>query len=88
MQEYPQAAEKDPYASLRLIDFASTYKEYASAHRSSRALPLDLFEQPAKNFPTEFAPSKQFNFLVHSSKKPNPCWLFNKNLDAASPGTT
>jgi hypothetical protein len=26
MQECPQAAEKDPYASLRSIDFASTYK--------------------------------------------------------------
>jgi hypothetical protein len=35
---------------LRLIDFASTYKKYASAHRSSRASPLDLFEQPAESF--------------------------------------
>lgn len=33
---------------MRSADFASTYKEYASAHRASRASPLDLFEQPAK----------------------------------------
>jgi hypothetical protein len=33
---------------LRSPDFASTYKEYASARRSSRASPLNLFEQTAK----------------------------------------
>jgi hypothetical protein len=50
-----QAAEKDPYASLRSIDLASTYVKYASAHRSSRASPLDLFEQPAKRlFPSTY----------------------------------
>jgi 2-polyprenyl-3-methyl-5-hydroxy-6-metoxy-1,4-benzoquinol methylase len=33
---------------LHSIDFASTYNEYASTHRPSRASPLDLFEQPAR----------------------------------------
>jgi hypothetical protein len=41
-----QAAEKHSYASLRVPDSLQRTEAYASAHRTSRALPLSLFEQP------------------------------------------
>jgi hypothetical protein len=42
MQEYQQAAEKEPYASLRLIDFTSTYKSTPPLI-NLRALRLGIF---------------------------------------------
>jgi hypothetical protein len=45
-----QVAEKGPYASLRSNRLTATYCKYVSACRFSRALPLALFEQPARGF--------------------------------------
>jgi hypothetical protein len=46
--EIRQAAEKDPYASLRSNRLASTYCESTPQLVDfSRASPLNLFEQPA-----------------------------------------
>jgi hypothetical protein len=42
-----RSAEKPSYASLRSPDSLQRTEAYASAHRTSRALPLRFFEQPA-----------------------------------------
>ena len=45
-----QAAEKDSYAALHSFDSLQRTEAYASAHRISCALHLNLFEQPASGF--------------------------------------
>jgi hypothetical protein len=47
-----QSAEKDSYASLSSLASLQRTEAYDSAHRTSRALHLSLFEQPVREFNT------------------------------------
>lgn len=59
-----QVAEKASYTSLHLPATLQRTEAYAAAHRTSRALPLSLFDQPVIGAFRKLVPIKRFELIA------------------------